>query len=64
MLSRVNPYGTLVLSSSEMDQFISEIEIEFSRVADLEVKELLKSALRLARECQVDGEMQLRLDGD
>lgn len=64
MLSRVDPYGTLILSSSEMDQFISEIEVEFLRVEDPAVKEFLESALRLARECREKGEMQLRLDGD
>lgn len=64
MLSRVDPYGTLILSSSEMDQFISEIEVEFLRVEDPAVKEFLTSALRLARECREEKEMQLRLDGD
>lgn len=64
MLSRVDPYGTLILSSSEMGQFISEIEVECLRVEDPAVKEFLKDALRLARECQEQGAMQLRLDGD
>ncbi len=64
MLSRVDPYGTLILSSSEMDQFISEIEAEFLRVEDPVVKEFLESALRLAGECREKREMQLRLDGD
>ncbi|MFF3518735.1 hypothetical protein [Streptomyces sp. NPDC002573] len=64
MLSRVDPYGTLILSSNEMDQFISEIEMEFPKVEDPAVKEFLKSALRLARECQEEEAMQLRLDGD
>jgi hypothetical protein len=47
-----------------MDQFISEIEVEFLRVEDPAVKEFLESALRLARECRQKGEMKLRLDGD
>ncbi|WP_329328775.1 hypothetical protein [Streptomyces luteogriseus] len=64
MLSRVDPYGTLILSSSEMDQFISEIEVEFLRVEDPVMKDFLKSALRLARECREEEEMKLRLDGD
>jgi len=64
MLSRVDSYGTLILSSSEMDQFIAEIEIEFLQMEDPAVKEFLKSVLRLARECQEEEEMQLRLDGD
>ncbi len=64
MLSRVDPYGTLILSSSEMDQFISEIEVEFLRVDDPSVREFLKSVLRLARECREKEEMRLRLDGD
>lgn len=64
MLSRVDPYGTLILSSSEMDQFITEIEVEFLRVEDPAVKEFLERVLRLARECQEQEAMQLRLDGD
>jgi hypothetical protein len=64
MLSRVDPYGTLILTSGEMDQFISEVEVEFLRVQDPAVKEFLEGALRLAHECREKGEMQLRLDGD
>lgn len=63
MLSRVEPYGTLILTSSEMDQFIAEVEfeVEFSRVEDPVVKELLKAVFRLARECHEREAMQLRL---
>lgn len=64
MLSRVDPYGTLILSSNEMDQFISEIEIEFLRVEDPPGRELLERVLGLARECREQEAMQLRLDGD
>lgn len=64
MLNRVDPYGTLVLSSNEMNQFISEIEAELLRVEDPELKEFLQGVLRLARDCHADKETQLRLDGD
>ncbi|MGA5564860.1 hypothetical protein ACPCUV_27360 [Streptomyces platensis] len=63
-LSRVDPYGTLILTSSEMDQFISEIEVECMRIEDPAVQNFLKNTLRLARECQKEEAMQLRLDGD
>ncbi|WP_405684818.1 hypothetical protein OG204_09830 [Streptomyces sp. NBC_01387] len=64
MLSRVDPCGTLVLTSSEMDQFIAEVEVEFLQGKDPAMKEFLKGLLGLARECQEKEEMQLRLDGD
>jgi hypothetical protein len=46
-----------------MDQFIAEVEfeVEFSRVEDPVVKELLKAVFRLARECHEREAMQLRL---
>lgn len=64
MLSRVKPWGTLVLSSNEMDQFISEVETELAQLSDPGAGELLAGVLRLARECREQRMMQLHLDGD
>jgi len=64
MLSRVNPYGTLILTRSEMAQFISEVEVEFVKVGDEEVRNLLNRVLGLARECENNEANELRLEGD
>ncbi|OKH99236.1 hypothetical protein A6A06_27180 [Streptomyces sp. CB02923] len=58
MLSRADPYGTLILTSAEMEQFISEVESRQGR------SELLGEILRLARTCMADPSMELHLQGD
>ncbi|MEV0618164.1 hypothetical protein AB0I81_32900 [Nonomuraea sp. NPDC050404] len=64
MLSRVDPYGTLILTSQEMEQFISELEEGFGSSHDSDVKYLLQEILRLARECESQSATELHLEGD
>ncbi|MGV9386489.1 hypothetical protein ACWDRB_62560 [Nonomuraea sp. NPDC003707] len=64
MLSRVDPYGTLILTPREMGQFISEVEVEFVKNDNPEVAGLLGEVLRLARECETQEATELRLEGD
>lgn len=64
MLERVDPYGSLVLSSAEMDQFIEELAILRQREGAPACGVLLDRIERLARKCAADADLQLRLDGD
>ncbi|WP_184579278.1 hypothetical protein [Lipingzhangella halophila] len=64
MLSRVDPYTTLVLTPQEMEQFIAEVGSELAREEDPEVAELLKDVLRLARKCTHQPRAEVRLEGD
>lgn len=58
MLSRADPYGSLVLSGEEMEQFIAE-------VASLDIDPNVRTeVLALARSCASLPEHELRLDGD
>lgn len=63
MLSRVDPYGDLILTPAEMDQFIAEAE---SLLADADVTEAerINLALELARQCRDNPCYELHLQGD
>lgn len=63
MLSRVDPYKDLILTSSEMAQFIDEIE---PLIADSsgEEAERLREVIELARRCQASQNLELHLQGD
>lgn len=57
MLTRVDTYGSLVLSSEEMEQFIAELRtLDISDVVVVEI-------LDLAQRCTAS-DHELRLDGD
>ncbi|EHR61984.1 hypothetical protein SaccyDRAFT_3147 [Saccharomonospora cyanea NA-134] len=64
MLSRADPYGTLVLTRQETNQFVSEVEAESVRSEDPELKDLLGEVLGLARCCEAQEGSELRLEGD
>ncbi|MFC0437353.1 hypothetical protein [Kutzneria buriramensis] len=64
MLSRVDPYKSLILTRADMPQFISELEAEFAASDDRELRELLGRVLGLARECEARDARELHLEGD
>jgi hypothetical protein len=64
MLRRVESYGTLILTSQEMGQFISEVESEVALLDDRSIEGCLKEILRLARMCMENRALELHLEGD
>ena len=64
MLERIDPYGSLVLSSAEMDQFIMELSAVRQQEKARRSGELLDRIEQLARRCSADPDLQLRIDGD
>ncbi|MFJ8918575.1 hypothetical protein B046DRAFT_03596 [Streptomyces sp. LamerLS-316] len=64
MLSRVDPYGTLVLTAVEMSQLLSEIDATRRGVTEASQRAALDEVGRLARICQEDSSTELRLEGD
>lgn len=63
MLSRVDPYKDLILSSAEMDQFIGEVGALISGT-DASGRDRICRILELARQCQNDPNSELHLQGD
>jgi hypothetical protein len=63
MLSRADPYGDLVLTQSEMDQFIAEIKSLISESGVLNV-DRLRQIVDLASKCRDDPNSELHLQGD
>jgi hypothetical protein len=61
---RIDPYGSLVLSSEEMDQFVTELSALRQREKARFSGTLLDRIEQLARRCSADSELQLRIDGD
>jgi len=64
MLERIDPYGSLVLSSTEMDQFMVELSALRQREEARTSGELLDRIEQLALRCSDDSDLQLRIDGD
>ncbi|MFE9835295.1 hypothetical protein ACFYP4_09150 [Streptomyces sp. NPDC005551] len=64
MLSRVNRYGSLLLTSQDMPQFITEVDGVRSGVVVAEQAAVLDEIGRLARRCGEDGSLELHLEGD
>ncbi|MEU4390244.1 hypothetical protein [Kribbella sp. NPDC023855] len=63
MLSRVDPYGDLVLTGEEMPQFIAEVEVEWGRAAEPQ-RGVLAEVRRLAEWCAAEPSTELHLEGD
>ncbi len=63
MLSRVDPYGDLVLSPAEMGQFIAEAE-SLAAGADETDAVYIRRVLELARRCRDSPGTELHLQGD
>ncbi|MEW2399876.1 hypothetical protein [Streptomyces sp. NPDC046862] len=64
MLSRVAPYGSLILTRADMEQFTAEIEAVRGRVDDPSGRALLEGVVRLAGICAAESSTELHLDGD
>jgi hypothetical protein len=63
MLSRADPYGDLVLTPAEMEQFIEEAQALLAG-ADEAFADPLRRVLALARRCREDPRTELHLQGD
>jgi hypothetical protein len=63
MLSRADPYGDLVLTQSEMDQFIGEVKSLISGL-DLSNVDRLRQIVELASKCRDNPNTELYLQGD
>lgn len=61
MLARVDPYGSLILTSEDMEQFVNEL-VELSSVEG--AGEFLEPILELAAACAAGPATELHLDGD
>jgi hypothetical protein len=64
MLSRVDPYGDLILTAAEMPQFIAEVTEELGLAGAPSELEFLASARRLAEQCASEPSTELHLEGD
>lgn len=61
--SRVNPYGDLILSPAEMEQFITEAGALIAG-SDEVGADRIRRVLELARQCRDEPGTELRLQGD
>ena len=64
MLRRVDPYGDLILSSSEVPQFLEELKTELELATGDEERSLLTAVSKLAERCLTDPSTELQLQGD
>ncbi|MEG8281213.1 MULTISPECIES: hypothetical protein [unclassified Streptomyces] len=64
MLNRVDPYGTLILTSQDMPQFLSEVDVERSSVDGDSERNILTAIRGLAERCADEVSMELHLEGD
>jgi hypothetical protein len=64
MLERVDPYGSLTLSSVEMGQFLSELDALRSREHTRPDEGLLDQIRELALRCDGDPDLELCIEGD
>ena len=64
MLRRVDPYGDLILSSSEVPQFLEELKAELELTTGDEERSLLTAVSKLAERCLTDPSTELHLQGD
>ena len=64
MLSRVDPYGDLILTAVEMLQFIAEVNEELGIASTDPEREVLAGVRRLAERCAAEMSTELDLEGD
>ena len=62
MLVRADPYGSLHLSSSEMDQLVDELDLPVAATGA--ERAMLRAVRDLALRCRSDPGTELHLDGD
>ena len=63
MLARVDPYGDVVLSSSEMEQLLDELRILMDRSSPPDAV-VLGAVVALAERCRRELGAELRFEGD
>ncbi len=64
MLDRIDPYGTLELSSDEMPQFLSELDQMLAAAVDDRQHQVIEAVRSLAERCRDNQRLALRLVGD
>ncbi|MEU0785651.1 hypothetical protein ABZ341_29215 [Streptomyces sp. NPDC006173] len=64
LLSRVDPYRSLILTAADMTQFVSEIETTRARCGDAKTVALLDDVRALALRCAAQPDLEIHLDGD
>ncbi len=64
MLSRVDPYGDLILTTAEMPQLIAEVTEELGIASTPPERELLAGVRRMAERCAAETSSELHLEGD
>ncbi|MEU7888660.1 hypothetical protein AB0B54_24415 [Microbispora bryophytorum] len=64
MLERIDPYGSVILTSAEMPQFIEELARLRAFAVTAEDVRVIREFEDLARECAANPALELHLDGD
>ncbi|WP_061295421.1 hypothetical protein [Herbidospora cretacea] len=64
MVRRADPYGSLILTSAEMPQFVAELTQTLARTEDASVRSVVTEILRLGELCAADADLELHLEGD
>ncbi|XKK63476.1 hypothetical protein HFP71_14165 [Streptomyces sp. ARC32] len=64
MLQRVDPYGSLVLTAQQMDQFAQEVNLLSKRFKSASHTSRLEQITALAYRCMNDSSLELHLEGD
>ncbi|MEU6840534.1 hypothetical protein ABZ930_01505 [Streptomyces sp. NPDC046716] len=64
MLNRVDPYRSQILTSVEMPQFLSEIDVTRDLVKEQRERDVLEKVRELAERCAEATTLELHLEGD
>ncbi|MGW6362144.1 hypothetical protein ACWFR5_45005 [Streptomyces sp. NPDC055092] len=64
MLNRVDPYRTRILTSTDMPQFVFEVDATRDLVTDQRERDILKKIRELAERCSATAGLELHLQGD
>ncbi|MFJ8021074.1 hypothetical protein [Streptomyces sp. NPDC096311] len=64
MLQRVDPYGSLVLTAQQMEQFVQEVDLLRGRTESTSNIAQLDRIKTLAERCMGDSLLELHLEGD
>jgi hypothetical protein len=64
MLQRIKPFGSLILTTLDMPQFVTEVGSLRSPAGSAAQQALLDDIERLARACGDDRALELHLEGD
>ncbi|MBC9714856.1 hypothetical protein H9Y04_20095 [Streptomyces sp. TRM66268-LWL] len=64
VLSRVDPYRTLILTSADMPQFLSEVDATCALATEQREREILAKIRELAERCAGSAHLELHLQGD